>query len=371
MKYYLIAGEKSGDLHGANLINALKKHDRDASFRCFGGDEMSKAGATVVKHYAEMSFMGFVSVLLNLHKIKRFLRECKDDILQHQPDVVILIDYAGFNMRIAEFVKKHGYTTFYYISPKVWAWNTKRAWKIKRTVDKMFCIMTFEKDFYKKFDYEVDYIGNPLFDAIQAFEPNPNFKKINNLGEKPIIAILAGSRKSEVKHLLPLMLKMVKYFPDNQFVVAGVTNLDKSAYQLAVKAGVKIIFDQTYDLLHVSTAALVASGTATLETGLFNVPQVVCYKGDPISMLIAWFVLKVKYISLINLSADKEVVKELIQYDITTEALKKELTKILGENRQQILSDYQVLRQKIQTEASASEVAAKLMYAYLRTRANN
>ncbi len=365
MKYYLIAGEKSGDLHGANLINALKKHDKNASFRCFGGDEMQKAGAIVAKHYAEMSFMGFVSVLLNLHKISRFLKECKQDILSYQPDVVILIDYAGFNLRIAKFAKANDIKTFYYISPKVWAWNTKRAWKIKRDVDRMFCIMTFEKDFYKKFDYEVDYIGNPLFDAIQTFKPNSNFKKDNQLDKKPIIAILAGSRKSEVKYLLPLMLKMVKFFPDNQFVVAGVTNLDKAAYHLVTKAGVKIIFDQTYDLLNVATAALVASGTATLETGLFNVPQVVCYKGDPISMLIAWFVLKVKYISLINLSADKEVVKELIQYDITTDALTRELEKVLTVNKSQILADYQVLRQRIQTEASASEVAAKLMYGYL------
>jgi lipid-A-disaccharide synthase len=304
-------------------------------------------------------------VLLNLHKISRFLKQCQQDILSYQPDVVILIDYAGFNLRIAKFAKGHGIKTFYYISPKVWAWNTGRAWKIKRDVDRMFCIMTFEKDFYKKFGYEVDYIGNPLFDAIQAFEPNPNFKKDNNLGTKPIIAILAGSRQSEVKHLLPLMLKMVAFFPDNQFVVAGVTNLDESAYHLAIKAGVKIIFDQTYDLLHVSTAALVASGTATLETGLFGVPQVVCYKGDAVSMLIAWLVLKVKYISLVNLSADKEVVKELIQYDITTAALKRELSKVLGENRLKILADYEALRQKIQTEASASEVAAKLMYGYL------
>lgn len=371
MKYYLIAGEKSGDLHGANLINSLKKYDSNASFRCFGGDEMQKAGAEVVKHYAEMSFMGFVSVLLNLHKIKRFMRECEDDILQHQPHVVILIDYAGFNLRIAEFVKKYGYTTFYYISPKVWAWNTGRAWKIKQIVDRMFCIMTFEKDFYKKFDYEVDYIGNPLFDAINAFKPNINFKKTNQLNEKPIIAILSGSRKSEVKNLLPLMLKMVKLFPSHHFVVAGVTNLPRATYHLAEKAGVQVIFDQTYDLLNVSTAAIVASGTATLETGLFNVPQVVCYKGDPLSMLIAWFVLKVKYISLVNLSADKEVVKELIQYDITTNALKNELEKVLGENKSQILADYQALKQKIQTEASASEVAAKLMWKYLNKSRNN
>jgi lipid-A-disaccharide synthase len=365
MKYYLIAGEKSGDLHGANLIKALQKYDSQASFRCFGGDEMQKSGASLTRHYSTMSFIGFVSVLLNLHKIKRFLRECETDILQYQPHVVILIDYAGFNLRMAEFAKKHNFTTFYYISPKVWAWNTKRAWKIKKVVDRMFCIMTFEKAFYQKFDYQVDYIGNPLFDAIQAFVPNANFYKDNELNGKKIIAILAGSRKSEVKNMLPLMVNMAKYFPNYQFVVAGVTNLDKSFYQIAEGAGLKVIFDQTYDLLHSATAALVASGTATLETALFNVPQVVCYKSDPISMLIAWFVLKIDYISLINLSAEKEVVKELLQYDITTKALKRELEKVLGENRARILLDYQELRKKIRTEASASETAAKLMWKYL------
>ncbi len=365
MKYYLIAGEKSGDLHGANLIKALQKHDSQATFRCFGGDEMQKAGATIVRHYASMSFIGFVSVILNLNTIKRLLRECEDDILQHQPHVVILIDYAGFNLRIAEFVKKYGFTTFYYISPKVWAWNTKRAWKIKKIVDRMFCIMTFEKAFYQQFDYEVDYIGNPLFDAVQAFQSNSNFHKDNGLNKKKIIAILAGSRKTEVKNMLSLMVSTAKYFPDYQFVVAGVTHLDKAFYQIAAQEGVKIVFDQTYDLLNVATAALVASGTATLETALFNVPQVVCYKSDPISMLIAWFVLKIDYVSLINLSAAKEVVKELLQYDITTKALREELEKVLGENRERILLDYQELREKIQTEASASETAAKLMWKYL------
>lgn len=368
MKYYLIAGEKSGDLHGANLIRALKKHDENATFRCFGGDEMQQAGATVVRHYSEMSFMGFVSVLLHLNQIKRFIRECEDDILQHQPHVVIFIDYAGFNLRVAEFVKKYGFQTFYYISPKVWAWNTKRAWKIKRIVDRMFCIMTFEKAFYQQFDYEVDYIGNPLFDAIQDFKPNPYFIQENQLEGKPIIAILAGSRRQEVKYQLPLMLQMVSLFPDYQFVVAGVTNLDKVQYALAEKANVKVIYNQTYDLLHVATAALVTSGTATLETALFNVPQVVCYKGDFFSMLIAWAVLKIKYISLVNLSAGKEVVKELIQYDITKKALQTELAKVLGENREKILADYQELRQKIQTEDSASETAARLMWKYLKSK---
>ena len=368
MKYYLIAGEKSGDLHGANLIRALKKHDENATFRCFGGDEMEKAGATVVKHYAEMSFMGFVSVLLNLNKIRRFIRECEDDILQHQPHVIIFIDYAGFNLRVAEFVKKYGFKTFYYISPKVWAWNTKRAWKIKRIVDRMFCIMTFEKEFYQQFDYEVDYIGNPLFDATQSFQPNPNFIQENQLSDKPIIAILAGSRRQEVKYQLPLMLQMVDLFPDYQFVVAGVTNLDQSQYALAVQANIKVVYNQTYDLLYVATAALVTSGTATLETALFNVPQVVCYKGDFFSMVIAWLVIKIKYVSLVNLSAGKEVVKELLQYDITKEALQKELQKALHENREKILADYQELKAKIQTEESASETAARLMWKYLKMK---
>jgi lipid-A-disaccharide synthase len=290
MKYYLIAGEKSGDLHGANLIRALKLHDTNATFRCFGGDEMEKAGAIVVKHYAEMAFMGFVSVLLNLSKIKQFIKECEDDILAHQPHVVIFIDYAGFNLRVAAFVKKYGFKTFYYISPKVWAWNTKRAWKIKRMVDRMFCIMTFEKEFYQQFDYEVDYIGNPLFDATQSFQPNPHFVQENQLSDKPIIALLAGSRRQEVKYQLPLMLQMVPLFPDYEFVVAGVTNLDSKQYALAEQIGAKVVYNQTYNLLHIAKAALVTSGTATLETALFNVPQVVCYKGDFFSMLIAWAV---------------------------------------------------------------------------------
>jgi lipid-A-disaccharide synthase len=365
MKYYLVAGEKSGDLHGANLIKALQKQDAQATFRCFGGEEMQKAGATLTKHYKEMAFMGFTAVLSNLRKIKQFLQECKQDILDFKPDVVILIDYAGFNLRIADFAKKNGFKTFYYISPKVWAWNTKRAWKIKRIVDRMFCIMPFEKDFYKKFDYEVDYIGNPIFDAIESFQPNPHFLAINNLTDKPIIAILAGSRKSEIKYLLPYMVSMSKYFTDYQFVVAGVKHLEASHYQSAIDAGLKIIFDQTYDLLHVSDAALVASGTATLETALFNIPQVVCYKGDFFSMLIAWMLIKVKYISLVNLSAGKEIVKELVQYDLNTQSLKIELAKILGENKANILREYQLLREKIRTEASASEVAAKLMWKYL------
>ncbi len=365
MKYYLIAGEKSGDLHGANLIKALQKRDKHASFRGFGGEEMQKAGAVLTKHYKEMAFMGFTAVLLNLNKIRQYLKECQKDILDYQPDVVILIDYAGFNLRIAKFAKKQGLRTFYYISPKVWAWNTKRAWKIKRIVDKMFCIMPFEKEFYKKYDYEVDYIGNPIFDAIQNFQPNPYFLEQNQIDHKPIIAVLAGSRKNEIKYLLPYMVSMAKYFPDYQFIVAGVSHLDKALYQIAYQAGLKVIFDQTYDLLNVAEAALVTSGTATLETALFNVPQVVCYKGDFFSMLIAWMVVKVKHISLVNLSAGREIVKELVQYDITEASLRRELTKVLGENRAQILRDYQELRKQIQTEASASEVAAKLMWQYL------
>jgi lipid-A-disaccharide synthase len=369
MKYYLIAGERSGDLHGSNLIKAIKKQDPTATFRAWGGDMMEAAGAEIVTHYGSMAFMGFVEVLMNLFTILGFIGKCKKDILSYQPDVVILIDYAGFNMRIAQFAKQNGFRAFYYISPKVWAWNQNRALKIKQFVDKMFVIFPFEKSFFKKFDYEVDYVGNPLFDAIADFNPNTNFLKDNQIEtQKPIIALLPGSRKQEVEVMLRLMLEVKNNFLEYQFVIAGVSNLPKSLYQkFTNQTQVNIVFDAAYDLLSVASAALVTSGTATLETALFNVPQVVCYKAGTISYQIAKRLIRVPYISLVNLIANKEAVKELIQNDLTAENLTTELRKIVenGSKRNQILADY-VQVKNILGNKGASERAGTLMVEYLK-----
>jgi lipid-A-disaccharide synthase len=369
MKYYLIAGERSGDLHGSNLIKAIKAQDPSAEFRAWGGDMMQAAGATIVKHYGQMAFMGFVEVLLNLFTILGFIGKCKKDILAYRPDVVVLIDYAGFNMRIARFAKQNGFRTFYYISPKVWAWNQNRALKIKRYVDRLFVIFPFEKSFFRKFDYDVDYVGNPLFDAISDFTPNANFLKDNSIAtQKPIIALLPGSRRQEVEAMLKLMLSVKDDFADYQFVIAGVSNLPKQLYQrFTDQTQVNIVFDAAYDLLSVASAALVTSGTATLETALFNVPQVVCYKAGSISYQIAKWLIRVPYISLVNLIADKEAVKELIQNDLTTQNLTTELQKIVasGSKRNQILADYAQVK-AILGNKGASEQAGKLMVAYLK-----
>jgi lipid-A-disaccharide synthase len=369
MKYYLVVGERSGDLHASNLMKELRKVDAEAEFRFFGGEQMQAVGGTLVLHYQEMAIMGFWEVLLNIRKIARFLKKCQNDILQYKPDVVILVDYAGFNMRIAKFCKKNNIKNFYYISPKVWAWNTKRAWKIKQNIDKMFVIFPFEKDFYKQFQYEVDFVGNPLLDAIRAYTPQPDFLEKNKLDkEKPILALLPGSRKSEVGNVLPQMLSIHNQFKDYQWVVAGVRNLSDEFYQECKEKNIPVIYDQTYDLLANAHAALVTSGTATLETALFNVPQVVCYKGSWISYQIAKMLIKVPYISLVNLILNKKAVTELIQGELNAENLAKETEKILeGATRNMILEDYQTLRQMMGT-AGASETAAKQMYEYLVTK---
>ncbi|KOY85551.1 lipid-A-disaccharide synthase [bacterium 336/3] len=366
MKYYLVVGERSGDLHASNLMKEIKKLDAQAEYRFYGGEQMQSVGGTLVRHYQEMAIMGFIEVLLNIRKIARFLKECKQDILQYKPDVVILVDYAGFNMRIAKFCKANQIKSYYYISPKVWAWNTKRALKIKQNVDKMFVIFPFEKDFFKQFDYEVDFVGNPLLDAIRAFSPNAQFFENNKLDKnKPIIALLPGSRKGEVSLILPMMLSVYEDFKEYQWVVAGVKNLPESFYTDCKKLNISIIYDQTYDLLSHAHAAVVTSGTATLETALFNVPQVVCYKGSWISYQIAKRLIKVPYISLVNLVLNKQTVVELIQDQLNTKNLTKELEKTLGgETRKNILEDYQTL-QKMMGTAGASEITAKLMYQYL------
>lgn len=371
MRYYIVAGERSGDLHASNLMKSLLNEDEQAEFRFWGGDAMQAVGGTMVKHYRETAFMGIWEVITNLRKIFGFIKECKEDILHYQPDAVILVDYAAFNMRIAKFIKKQGFSfpVYYYISPKVWAWNTQRAYKIKANVDKMFVIFPFEVDFYQGFDYRVDYVGNPLLDAIQAFSPNKQFREENDLPlEKPLIALLPGSRKQEVTKILDKMLIIRKEFPAYHFVIAGVSNLPKEFYEpFARLESVSIIYDQTYDLLSQAEAALVTSGTATLETALFGVPQVVVYKTSALTFWVGKLLIKVPYISLVNLVADKEAVRELIQKDFNPVSLQNELQAILrgGEKRSQILADYAELKSKM-GDPGASEKAGKLMWRYLK-----
>ncbi|MES2518734.1 MAG: lipid-A-disaccharide synthase [Bacteroidota bacterium] len=363
MKYYIIAGERSGDLHGSNLIKGIRKHDPEAQIRAWGGEMMQSAGAEIVKHYRDLAFMGFFEVVKNLPTILGFLAFCKKDIKNFQPDVIILIDYAGFNMRVAKFAKLNGFKTFYYISPKVWAWNQSRALNIKKFVDKLFVIFPFEKDFFKQYDYEVEYVGNPLFDAIADFTPAENFKKEARLGQKPIIALLPGSRKQEVEMMLSLMMSQVYEFPDYQVVIGAVSNLPKELYARWQSIfPVKIVIDDAYNLLSVADAALVTSGTATLETALFNVPQVVCYKGGWAAYQVYKRVIRVPFVSLVNLIAGREVVKELLQYDLTKENLTAELTKITlnQTTRQEQLNGYAEIKNKL-GEKGASERAGSLM----------
>lgn len=368
MKYYIIAGEKSGDLHASNLMKAIKEEDKEAKFRFWGGDEMQQVGGEIVRHYKDLAFMGVWEVIKNLRKIAGFLKECKRDILEYQPDLIILVDYSGFNMKIAKFAKKHKILNFYYISPKVWAWNTKRAYKIKKYVDKLFVILPFEVEFFKKYDYEVEYVGNPLVDAIESFEPEENFSKEYDLDKKPIIALLPGSRKQEVENMLEIMLSVREQFFTYQFVIAGVSNLDKSFYEPYEKlANVSVVYEKTYQILHLAEVALVTSGTATLETGLFKVPQVVCYKTSAFTYAIAKRVVKIPYISLVNLVAEKEIVKELIQKELTKENLIQELKKIIlgGEERKVQEEEYKLLKRKI-GKAGASQKAGKLMLKYYK-----
>ncbi|MFP4090779.1 MAG: lipid-A-disaccharide synthase [Cyclobacteriaceae bacterium] len=360
MKYYIIAGERSGDLHGANLIKALREQDEQAEIRCWGGEAMEAAGAELVVHYRDLAFMGFLEVAKNLDTIRKFLKQCEKDLLRYQPDVLILIDYPGFNMRMAKFAKKQGMLVNYYISPKIWAWNQGRARKIKANVDRMFCILPFEKEFYKKFDYPVDYVGNPLLDAIREFSPAPDFRKKYGLDERPLIAVLPGSRRQEVSTMLQTMLALVPDFKDYQFAVAAVNNLPDEVYAQARKLeNVSVIEGQTYDILHQARAALVTSGTATLETALFEVPQVVCYKTSTLSYLIARSLIKVPYISLVNLIADEEVVPEMIQADFSHSKLKAVLEKLLGptETREAQLQAYRRIKHLLGKERASEKVA--------------
>ncbi|RZL50550.1 MAG: lipid-A-disaccharide synthase [Pedobacter sp.] len=366
MKYYLVAGEASGDLHGANLMKALKVEDPNAEFRYFGGDKMQIEGGKLVKHYADMAFMGFTEVVMNLRTIMRNMKACKTDILAHRPDVLILIDFPGFNLKIAEFAKKHGIKVCYYISPKIWAWNQKRVLKIKRDVDQMFCILPFEVDFYKKWGMDVNYVGNPLLDEKSQFIADEDFIKHEGLTDQKIIALLPGSRKQEIERLLPDMLSVTTQFPDYQFIIAAAPTFTTAYYQQYIgNKKVKLVFAQTYNLLQNAHAALVASGTATLETALFKVPQVVLYRGGAISVGIARLVIKIRFISLVNLIMDRKVVEELIQQDCNTESISAQLKKIVtGKDREQILNDYNELA-TIMGNAGASERTAKLIVKFL------
>lgn len=363
MKYYIIAGEASGDLHGSNLMKAILKKDPNAEFRFWGGDLMQNVGGTLVKHYRDLAFMGFLEVLKNIKTILKNIKFCKQDIKNYLPDTLILIDYPGFNLRIAEYAKKLGIKVVYYISPQLWAWKEGRIKTIQNYVDEMLVILPFEKDFYQKHQYNAHFVGHPLLDAISDLKEINigNFKKEHSLNDKPIIALLPGSRKQEVEKMLQTMLSVRSYFPEYQFVIAGAPSLPKSFYQNFVDDNVHFVSNKTYDLLRCSEAALVTSGTATLETALLNVPEVVCYRGSTISYEIGKRLVKnIKYISLVNLIMDKEVVKELIQHDLTTENLVKELRLILGENREEILSNYKVLKEKL-GGSGASEKAAEII----------
>ena len=367
MKYYLIAGEASGDLQASYLVKELAKTDNKADFRCFGGELMEQQGATLVKHYRELAFMGVEAVIKNIRTIFKNMAFCKQDILTYQPDVLILIDYPGFNMKIAKWAKANNIKVYYYISPKIWAWNQKRGNKIKAIVDKMFVILPFEEEFYKKFDYSVDFVGHPLLDSIADRESVSfdAFTKIHNLNNKPIIALLPGSRKQEISSMLSLMLSVVDKFPEYQFVIAGAPSQPKSFYEQFINTDIAFIENKTYDLLQHATAALVVSGTATLETALFKVPQVVCYKTGWLFYNLAKLVIKVKFISLVNLIMDKEIVKELIQRELNTSNLTKELTKVLeGDSRKSMLNNYEELHQKL-GGIGASERAANLIFNYL------
>jgi lipid-A-disaccharide synthase len=368
MKYFLIAGERSGDLHAANLIQALKKQDSAGHFQGIGGDRMEAAGMELKTHYERMAYMGFWEVFKNLPEILGHMRRTKAEILAYKPDVLILVDYAGFNLRMASWAKKQGIRVFYYISPKVWAWNQKRALKIKATVDRMFVILPFEKDFFAGFDYPVDYVGNPLLDEIGAFRANPAFRKENNLPtEEEIIALIPGSRRQEIGSMLPVMLEVARLFPERTFVVGGIRSADQKLYaNIQQLQNVQIVFDQTYDLMAEATAALVTSGTATLETALFELPQVVCYKTSGLSYAIAKRLIRVPYISLVNLIAKRELVPELIQQEMNPLRLKAELEKILpgGSRRAYQLAGYKELK-KLMGEMRPSETTAALMYADL------
>ncbi len=371
MKYYIIAGEASGDLHGSNLIKEIKNKDAEAAFRAWGGDLMKQEGAALVKHINELAFMGFAEVLMNLSTILGNIRLCKRDILEYKPDCVIFIDYPGFNLRIAQFCKENGIKTIYYISPQVWAWNKSRVKKIRRDIDKMLVILPFEKDFFLQNHYEVDFVGHPLLDALKshiAGEEFSHFTRKHQLPDKNIIALLPGSRKQEISRMLPVMAATAMHFPQYQFVIAGTRAHTQDYYQgfLPENTNIPVIFGETYALLQHAHAALVTSGTATLETALIGTPQVVCYKAGYLSYQIARKLVNIKFISLVNLIMDKEVVREMIQGECNPKNLVNELKNLTenSESRKTMTDNYAILREKL-GGSGASEKAATIVVDFL------
>lgn len=366
LKCYIIAGEASGDLHAANLMAALKEERNDINFRCWGGDRMQEqAPHGLVKHIRDLAFMGFVEVLMNIRTILRNMKFCREDIAAYKPDVLILVDYPGFNLRIAEWASQQGIKVHYYISPQVWAWKQSRVHKIKRFVDKMYVILPFEQEFYQRFDFEVEYVGHPLLDEFARFrasDQSSDFRARNGLDERPILAVLPGSRRQEVKKKLPVMLEAVKKFPEFQIVLAGAPALPESFYR-EIAPDCKIVFGETYAVLSNAHTAVVTSGTATLETALFKVPEVVCYKGSPLSYMIGKQLVDVKFISLVNLIMDREVVKELIQKDCTPEKVYAELNKLIhhADYRQRVLDDYDELQKLLGEGGASANVARSLL----------
>lgn len=372
MKYYIIAGEASGDLHASNLMKEIYAEDPQADIRFWGGDLMQQVGGTLVKHYRDLAFMGFLEVVMNLPTIFKNLSFCKKDIAQFNPDVLIYVDYPGFNFRIAKWARKKSYNNQYYISPQIWAWNEKRIKEIKRDIDAMYVILPFEKDFYeKKHNFPVHFVGHPLIDAIYGRkQPVPqNFRKDHALDTRDIIALLPGSRKQEIQKMLKIMLSIIDDFPQYQFIIAGAPSQDAEFYAPYLKKKqVHLVMNKTYDILSMATAALVTSGTATLETALFKVPEVVCYKGGRVSYEIAKRLIKLDYISLVNLIMDREVVKELIQDEFNRKNLKQELAKILEvETRKRLFEDYYSLEKKL-GGVGASKKTAQLIVKSIKTK---
>ncbi len=368
MKYYLIAGEASGDLHGSNLIKNLRKQDKQARFRCFGGDLMEESGAEVALHYKKMSFIGIIEVLRHLKTINRTLEFCKKDILEFSPDVVILIDYPGFNLKIAEFAKSQNFKTLYYIAPKVWASRKSRIKRIRKSVDKTYVILPFEEDYFNSRGCKAEFQGNPLSDAISAFFPSEKekFLKENNLTNKPIVALLAGSRKTEIKNCLPVMLSAIEGIANYEFVMAGASSISPAYYNEFIRnKPVKIVYNKTYDLLSNSYAAVVVSGTATLETALFRVPEVVLYKVATASYIIGRPFVHIRFFSLVNIIMDREIVKEFLQFRLVRN-IRRELNRLLTDTayRQEMLDNFQILAERIGEPGTSARVS-KSMYDYL------
>lgn len=352
MKLYIIAGEASGDLHGSNLIKEIKQLDPSTDIRCWGGELMQAEGGKLVKHYKDLAFMGFVEVLLNIRTILRNIDFCKKDILEYKPDTLVLIDYPGFNLRIAEWAKEQGIRVVYYISPQIWAWKQGRVHKIKKVVDEMCVVLPFEQDFYKKFDYPVHFVGHPLLDEIEK-------KQFHQEREK-LIVLLPGSRKQEIKRMLPIMLEASKHFPEYKYVIAGAPGQEASFYhQFMTNSNIELVFGKTYELLNKASIGLITSGTATLEAGLFKLPQIVCYKGSAISIAIARMIIKIKYISLVNLILDRPAVLELIQSDLNQDRLQKEMSELLfsPERKEKMKSDYDQLHTALGGKGASKRTA--------------